>query len=181
MKKNTRRLLSALMALCMAAAFSTSVFAAEAVSEQETSEDRIEIDNVDVGVDFTHMDVKVDSKYTVIVAGEEVELTGALDPNTIKVVVKGQATNINYSFADYEVTERQEKDILEYSIGLSAYDAPLLAAIAWDYETLGMHNVYVNAQIIFAEMPEALQDIFPQNEDGNWYVDVVDHKYTGIQ
>ena len=78
--KNLKKLLCLLMAVCLVASFSFTVFAEGTKPEVDTENDR-EI------LDMTHIDVKQGAKYYAEIDGETVVLDAVVVPETIVVTV----------------------------------------------------------------------------------------------
>lgn len=170
-----KRLISILLAVCVLASFSFTAFAAE--------DEKIEVDTVDCGKDWSHLDVKANATYVVKVDGESVTLSGVLEPASIVVTVKTPSANINYKFADYAVTTKTEAGATEYRITLNGYDANLLNLIDWSGASFAMNNVYVSGSILVdaEQVPAIVAEQLEQNEDGKYVIDFVDYRYTGLQ
>ena len=197
MKKMNRlnRWLAVFLAVCTM--LSVTAFAQDTDAEPLCAEPACELPEVEVpdyvwpdcelpDVDFdlcdcevTHIDVKVDSTYFVVIDGALVPIHGMLDPDTIKIVVKTPVTDIVYDFSEYDVETVNERGMWEYRINLKVPDASLLAAIRW--AGWHMRNVYFSADIILDNVPDALKDSLEKNAYGKYYASLEDILYTGIQ
>ena len=197
MKKMNRlnRWLAVFLAVCTM--LSVTAFAQDTDAEPLCEEPACELPEVEVpdyvwpdcelpDVDFdlrdcevTHIDVKVDSTYFVVIDGALVPIHGMLDPDTIKIVVKTPVTDIVYDFSEYDVETVNERGMWEYRINLKVPDASLLAAIRW--AGWHMRNVYFSADIILDNVPDALKDSLEKNAYGKYYASLEDILYTGIQ
>lgn len=178
--KNFKRLLCLLMALAMMASFAFTAFAEE-TSEPEETKLEIDTENNEEVLDMTHLDVRAQAKYYAEIDGETVVLDATLVPETIVVTVATKPANLIYNFANYSHFTLDEAGMTEYRIVLDGTDGAMLNAIDWDGASFYMNNVYVSARLVFAEVPEVLAAHMEQNEDGTYYVDVVNMAYTGMQ
>ena len=191
--KKINRWFAVTLAICML--LSVSAFAADTDAQVlcETPEESVcpepeyvwpdcELPDVDFDLcdcEVTHIDVKVDSTYFVVIDGALVPIHGVLDPDTIQITVKTPARDIVYDFAEYDVHCVEERGMLEYRINLKVPDATLLAAIRW--AGWHMRNVYFSADIILDHVPDALKPFLDQNERGQYVASLEDILYTGIQ
>ena len=177
--KNLKTLLSVLLAVCMVASLCVTAFATEQEEPAAEAQPLVDTENNAGIIDMTHLDVKADAKYVAVVDGEEIVLDATLVPETIVVTVKTANGPINYKFADYNVFTTVEAGRTEYRIILDVTDGAALNLIQWN--GFHMNNVYVGARFMIEEVPEVLADEIEQDEDGNYYIDVADYRYTGIQ
>ncbi len=173
--KNTKKLLSIVLAICMVAMLGVTAYAT--MTDVETG------NNPGI-IDLTHLDVKGIANYNAKLDGQDVHLQANLDPNSIVVTVKGATTNINYTFANYAYLTLTEKGMTEYRIILDGTDGALLSLIHWDGISFRMDNVYVSAKLIFEaeDVPEAIAEAADMTDNGDGTYSLLwSGKYTGIQ
>ena len=181
-RSGSRWLLSLALSLMMAfSVFSATAYAVELGQGPGQSETESKQpgggdgQNEDHGKNYNHIDVKVDGQYTVNVDGKEYTLGGELQASSIKVQV-GQTT---YNFSNYGIRTQTEGKHSEYEISVNLKPGN----ISWtaDYH---MDNVKVSARMLFASMPEGLEEILPTTTVGGktyYYVDIEELKYSGVQ
>ncbi len=128
------------------------------------------------GSKYDHVDVKVDAKYNVKVDGVSYSLDGYLQSESIVVTVGNKI----YAYNTYRVNQRSENGKYEYDIKVEDLTP---SSIAWVDNDFTMSNVNVQARILFAQVPEALQTILSTVEiDGvTYYYSDFNMPYTGVQ